>query len=307
MEDMPNMQQPQKKSKGGLRVILIICILVAFIAVVFGGNTYFEDKGTFIDPSDVSVSSGVTCSGGCLYYGVASYPVGTACLGLKPGDPDGAGGQWTGEDYSNRCYVCGSNGSFEEKDLNMCSHCYAQCLGDLAPIQYENGDQCASGTGEIYGIYTCRNGKWEKEAQTKCTGQCPGDGPYTLYDLGHSCFAQNQCYQCAEPGREFQGGFDLVTNEVCQQNGSIGNNAQFQAQCIEDSAVRDYDHGDECNAGTGADYGTYVCNNGTWERAQVEKCVVANSVGGYRPVDLLEKGDTFKYVGACLPVRRSKS
>ncbi len=296
--------EKNKNKDSYTKILLLVWIILALTALVFGGNEYFR-SGPPEGRDDVGVSGQVKCGGGCLYFGVAEYPVGTACRGIQPGDPapNEPGGVWLEPDYSDNCYVCQSNGSFEEKPIEQCSHCYAQCLGDPVGTQYEDGDQCANGTGDSYAIYTCRMGRWVREEQTKCTGTCPGDGPYTLYDVGHSCYAQGECFQCTDPGAEELGGFSVVPDEVCANDGTLPGDgeAQCRAQCIGDTAERDYDHGDECNAGTEAagNYGTYVCNNGTWEEAEVQKCVVGNSIGGLRPGDLVEEGGTFKYVGEC--------
>ena len=286
------------RNKGKL-ALLLVWFIFAFIALVFNINQYLNNREK--DIYDLPVSTAVTCRGGCLYYGVKDYAVGTACRGIRPGDPDGSGGKWAGKDFSSNCYVCGSNGNFKDMgtDISACSHCYAKCLGDPTPTQYEDGDRCANGTGSNYGIYTCKKGAWVKEAQDKCAGACPGDGEYTLYDKGDTCFSDGKCYQCVEPGRENQGGFDLVDNKVCEADGVISNKKSCRLKCIGYSTEREFYHQNECNAGTGVHYGTYACNDGEWKKASKPKCVLKNSVGKYRPGDLANKGETFKYLGKC--------
>ncbi|MCA9381427.1 hypothetical protein KC678_04130 [Candidatus Dojkabacteria bacterium] len=284
MESMQMDNTSSKGSKKDLRMILVIWIIVALFAVVFGGKQYFENR-----PGDVSVgSTTVYCDGACLGFGLDKYAVGTACLG----DPTVVPGS------DSTCYVCGADGNFTETTRNSCSHCYAQCLGDPFVTQYNNGDQCYNGgSGYPYGVYTCDNGQWVRGEQNKCAGQCAGDGAYTLYDKGHLCAVDNVCYECTTPGAEELGGFSVVDNAKCDAVATGG--ASCRAKCVGDTAEREYSDGSQCNAGTTAEgnYGTYTCNNGTWEVATTPKCV--NQAPGDRPGTLYDVGFAFEWVGSC--------
>jgi hypothetical protein len=291
MDRSPLHRNSKVNSSDKLRVLAVIWVIVALFAVVFGVRQHIETTRD-TTPSDVSVSGAVSCPGNCLYFGNGQYPVGTICRG-------GTGG---GVDYSDHCYKCQASGSFQEIPESQCTVCYAQCLGDPQITQYNSGDKCASGVGSSYGIYTCSAGRWIKDDPAdKCTGTCPGDGPYSLYDVGHSCYAEGQCYQCTEPGRETSGGFDQVPLSVCEQAGTVPGEGEQQckAKCVGDVAERTYGHGDSCNAGTSSNgsFATYTCNNGTWEKATTQMCVGQSP--GDRPGTLYSKGYSFEWVGKC--------
>lgn len=274
-----------QKTKKDYRVLLVVWIVLALFALVFGGRQYFLNQ----EDVDVPVTSQVYCPGACLGFGISQYAVGTACLG----DPSAVAGS------DSTCYKCGADGNFQATDRNVCSHCYAQCMGDPFVTQYNNGDKCFNGgSGYPYGVYTCNLGKWERKAeQNQCAGQCAGDGPYTLYDKGHLCQVNNVCYECTTPGTEELGGFSIVDNSKCAAVAPSGQSCT--AKCVGDTVEREYADGDQCNAGTTAagNYGTYTCNDGTWETAAVAQCV--NQAPGDRPGSLYNVGFAFEWVGTC--------
>ncbi len=285
-----------------LRLFLLVWVLFSFVATVFGGYTYIQESE---DTKDVSVSSGTTCQGGCLYYGVASYPLGTACRGLKPGDPDGAGGTWKGNDLQEKCYICQAGG-FVETNINNCSHCYAHtCLKEGGPAQYPNGSFCAYATGTTYGIVQCKAGKWVPPSTAKCTGWCRGDGAGSVYDKGHTCLDPTRddlCWVCENAGNAnlVDGGFKsyAITNAKCAPVKPAENVAKCPAaKCVGDVSARTYTAGELCHTTQevgAADYGTYKClTNGTWQKLGKNEslCEAQNK--------LYKAGEKIEYLNEC--------
>ncbi len=302
-----------------LRIFLLVWVIISFVATVFGGYNYLQND-TSKPSEDVSVSSGnVTCYGGCLYFGAANYPVGTACRGIKPGDPAPGypGGVWpagaSGGDFQDRCFLCQANGQFVGVGLEYCTHCYAHtCIKEGGAAEYQNGDLCAyRENGGTLGIVQCNAGKWVPPSPAKCTGACKGDAPGTVYDRGHTCLGANddsQCYVCENPGSSglVLGGFKSysIGSEKCA---SVRPDPQAascpEAQCIGDGAPRTYREGEICHTPQTVSaelYGTYRCGaDGEWVKLNANdpdaKCELQNN--------LYRAGQTITYLGKCYECR----
>ncbi len=285
------------------------------------------------------------CAGTC--YQLENYshlPNGFACRG----------GQGTG--HENQCYVC-NNGQFEEQflipgnpnspsNLNACSQCWGQCIGDTQARYYDSGEFCVVKPEEDNEIYKCETGKWiEQDISNKCIGQCQGDPANTVYENGHSCAAgtgdnfgiwtcegndnwsgpeashcyaqcngdedprlyeaaelcrfNDVCYRCEYPGQERLNGFVRVESSFCSNEPELPepDNQQLNyciGQCAGDPPNSKYQTGFVCAAGENTPYfGVWTCKgNLEWEGPRTEYCVNTIGFPGEEEYGIYELGES---------------